>query len=174
MRIAKDKDIYDLVELANYGLPSLRNRYEDLLNQVRTLQGEKVALDIEILGLRNSIYANNEIISRQNEQSKKLDRKINQLHILLRNASKDSNYHKTIEIINQRLNDKKPLLVASLIAVMETLKKNPYGMNLLNSSSADIEDYLITDNDGKSLLRFAESCYDNLLKSYAETIVRYR
>ena len=167
----KDKEIYDLIELANYGLPTLRNRYEDLLNQITALQSNKVALVNEIQGLRNSIYTNNEIISRQNEQSRKLDRKLNRLHILLRNASKKSNYHKVMEIIDQRLNDKKPLLVAAFVAVMETLKKNPYGMNLLNSSSADIEDYLTTDNDGKSLLQFAESCYNNLLKSYVETIV---
>ncbi len=126
----------------------------------------------EILGLRNSIYTNSEIINRQNEESRRLDRKLNRLRILLRNASKDSNYHKVMELIDQRLNDKKPPLVASLIAVMETLKKNPYGLNLLNSSSADIENYLTTDNDGKSLLQFAESCYNNLLKSYAETIAQ--
>jgi predicted nucleic acid-binding Zn-ribbon protein len=174
MRIIKDKDIYDIIELAKYGLPSLRNRYEDLLNQVTALQRKKVALGTEILGLRNSIYTNNGIISRQSEQLRDLDRKLNRLHILLRNASNDSNYHKLMEIIEQRLNDKKPLLVSALVAVMETLKKNPYGLNLLNSSSADIEDYLTTDDDGKSILQFAESCYNNLLKSYAETIAHYR
>ena len=173
-RITKDKDISDLIELANDGLPSLRNRYEDLLNQVTALQRKKVALGTEILGLRNSICTNNEIISRQNEESRKLDRKLNRLHMLLRNSSKDSNYHKLRQIIDQRLNDKKPLLVTALVAVMETLKKNPYGMNLLNSSSTDIENYLTTDNDGKTLLQFAESCYNNLLKIYAETIVQYK
>ena len=61
----------------------------------------------------------------------------------------------------------------ALVAVMETLNKNPYGLNLLNSSS-DIEDYLTTDNDGKSLLQFADSCYNNLLKSYAESIAQYK
>jgi transposase len=120
-RITKDKDIYDLIELVRYGLPSLRNRQEDFLNQVRTLQGERQALGIEILRLRNSIYTNNEIINRQNEQSEKLDRKLNRLQIMLRNVCKDSNYHKLREIIDQRLNDKKPLLVAALVAVMETL-----------------------------------------------------
>jgi hypothetical protein len=30
MRITKDNDIYDLIELASYGLPSLRNRYGDI------------------------------------------------------------------------------------------------------------------------------------------------
>ena len=171
-RITKDKDIHDLIELANYGLPSLRNRHEELLNQVTALQSEKVLLINEIQGLRNSIYANNEIIRRQNEQSRKLERRLNRLHILLRNASKGSDYHKVIEIIDQSLNDKKPLLVVALVAVMETLKKNPYGMNLLNSSSADIDNYITTDSDGQSLLQFAESCYDNLLKSYAKTIVQ--
>ena len=170
----KDKEIYDLIELANYGLPTLRNRYEDLLNQITALQSNKVALVNEIQGLRNSIYTNNEIITRQNDQSKKLDSKLNRLHILLRNAGKDSNYHKLIEIIDQRLNDKKPLLVAAFVAVMETLKKNSYGLNVLNSSPEDIENYLTTDNDGRTLLQFAELCYNNLLKSYVETIVQYK
>ena len=168
--ITKDKDIHDLIELTNCSLPSLRNRHEDLLNQVRALQSEKVVLINEIRGFRNSIYSNNEIISRQNEQSRKLDSKLNRLHILLRNASKGSNYLKLMEIIDHRLNDKKPLLVAAFVAVMETLKKNPYGLNLLNSPAADIEDYFTTDNDGKTLLRFAELCYDNLLKNYAKNI----
>jgi hypothetical protein len=44
MRITGDKNIYDLLELANYGLLSLRNRYEDLLNQVTALQSKKVIL----------------------------------------------------------------------------------------------------------------------------------
>ena len=169
-RIMKDKDICDLIDLAYYGLPALRNRHEDLLIQVTTLQGEKVALGTDILGLRNSIHSNNEIITKQNEESRKLDHKLNRLHFLLRNASKGSSYRKVMEIIDQRLNDKKPLLVAALIAVMETLNKNPYGLNLLNSSSADIENYLTVDNDGKSLFQFAESCYNSLLKTYAETI----
>ena len=76
-----------------------------------------------------------------------------------------------MEIIDQRLNDKKSTTTTTAFgAVMETLKKHPYGMNLLNSSSADIEDYLTMNNDGKSLFQFAESCYNNLLKTYAETI----
>jgi hypothetical protein len=57
--------------------------------------------------------------------------------------------------------------------VMETLKKSPYGLNLLNSPSADIESYLTTDNDGTGLLQFAELCYNNLLKSYTENIAHY-
>jgi hypothetical protein len=66
-RITKDEDIYGIIELARYGLPTLRNRHEDLLDQVRTLQGEKAALINEIQGLRNSIHTNNELINRQNE-----------------------------------------------------------------------------------------------------------
>lgn len=170
MSITKDKDIHDLIELAGYGLLNLRNRREELLNQVTALQGNKVALTNEINGLRNSIYANNEFINRQNLHSRKLDRRLNRLRIMLRNASKDSNYHKVMEIIDQRLNDKKPILIAALAAVMETLKENPYGLNFLNGSSVDIENYLIKENDGKSLLQFAESCYDNLVKSYAKII----
>jgi hypothetical protein len=168
--IIKDKDIYDIIELANYGLPNLRNRYEDLLNQVTALQREKAALINEIQGLRNSIHTTNEIISRQSERSRELDSRLNRLHIVLRNASKGSNHHKLMEIIIQSLKNKKPLLVAAFVAVMETLNKYPYGLNLLNSSSVDIENYLTADNDGKSLLQFGELCYNNLLKSYAETI----
>jgi hypothetical protein len=153
--------------------PYLNARVENLLDQVTSLESEKAALSTEVQRLRNSIYTNKEIIGRQDEQSRKLERKLDRLYILLRNASKSSNYQKVIEMIEQRLNEKKPLLVAALVAVMQTLKKNPYGLNLINSSHADIEDYLTIDNDGKSLLQFAESCYNNLLKNYAETIAHF-
>ena len=46
-RITKDKDIHDLLELANNGLPSLRNRHEDLLNQLTGLYSKKAALSMK-------------------------------------------------------------------------------------------------------------------------------
>jgi len=170
-RITKDKDISDLIELTNDGLPNLRARFKVILDQVTVLENEKNSLSTEILGLRNSIYANNEIINKQNVQLRTLARKLSQLQIMLRKAGKDPNYSKISEIVDQRLNDKRSLLVAALLAVFKTLKMNPYGMNLLFSSPLDIEDYLITVNDGKNLLQFAESCDNMLLKSYAKTIV---
>ena len=170
MRITKNKDLYDIIELAGYGLPSLRNRHDFLLNQVTALQRKKVALGTEILGLRNSICTNNEIISRQNTQLRTLDRKLSQLQIMLRDTSKGSNYSKITEIVDRRLNDKRSLLVAALLAVFKTLRANPYGLNLLSSSPLDIESYLGINIDGKNLLHFAESCYTILLKSYAKTV----
>lgn len=169
-RITKDKDISDLIELANNGLPNIRFRFEELLNQVTALENEKAKLDAEILGLRNSIYANNEIINRQNAQLRILDRKLSQLKVMLRKVGKDPNYYKVTEIVDQRLNDKRSLLVAALLAVFKILKTNSYGLNLLSSSPLDIENYLGADIDGKNLLQFAESCYNLLLKSYAKTI----
>ena len=169
-RITKDKDISDLIELTNNGLPSIRNRFEEVLNQVTALDTEKAKLDAEIRGLKNSIYTNNEIINRQGVQLRTLDRKQSQLQVMLRNINKHPNYHKVVEIVDQRLNDKRSLLVAALLAVFKTLKSNPYGLNLLATSSLDIESYLGADIDGKNLLQFAESCYNLLLKSYAKTI----
>ena len=169
-RVTKDKDISDLIEIANDDLPNLRARFEELLNQVATLDTEKAKLDAEILRLRNSIYTNNEIIGKQNVQLRTLDRKHSQLQIILRNASKDPNHHKIVEIVDQRLNEKRSLLVAALLAVFKTLKANPYGLNLLSSSPLDIESYLGVNIDGKNLLKFAESCYISLSKSYAKTI----
>jgi hypothetical protein len=141
-----------------------------LLNQVAALENEKAALNTEILGLRNSIYTNNETIRKQNMRLQILDRKRRVLEVMLQNANREPNYHKVTEIIDRRLNDKRSLLVAALIAVLSTLKTNPYGLNLLNSSSVDIEDYAANDIDGKKLLQFAESCYNMLLKGYAKTI----
>ena len=43
-RITKDKDISDLIELANDGLPNLKARFEELLNQVTALENEKNSL----------------------------------------------------------------------------------------------------------------------------------
>jgi septal ring factor EnvC (AmiA/AmiB activator) len=169
-RITKDKDIRELIELGNHGLPGIRNRFEELLNQVAALENEKVTLNTEILGLRNSIYTNNEIIRKQDMRLKALDRKQRVLEVMLQNANKEPNYHKVKEIVDQRLNDKRLLLVTALVAVLQTLKANPYGLNLLNSSSVDIEGYVVNDIDGKNLLQFAESCYNSLLKSYVKTI----
>jgi hypothetical protein len=169
-RITNDKDISDLIELANDGIPNLRNRFEDLLNQVTVLENEKAALNVEILGLRSSIYATNDIIRKQNTHLRTLDRKRRVLEVMLQDANKDTNYHKVTEIVDQRLNDKRSLLVIALIAVLNTLKANPYGLNLLSSSSLDIEGYLNASIDGKNLLQFAESCYNSLLKNYAKTI----
>ena len=141
-RITKDKDIRDLIELANNDLPNIRFRFEELLNQITALENEKAKLDDEILRLRNSIYTNNEIINRQNAQLRILDIKLRQLQVMLRKVSKDPNYHKVTEIVDQRLNDKRSLLVAPLLAVFKTLNSNPYGLNLLSYSSPNIEDYL--------------------------------
>jgi septal ring factor EnvC (AmiA/AmiB activator) len=169
-RIRKDKDIRELIELANHGLPDVRNRFEALLNQVTLLENEKAALNTETIGLRNSIYTNSEIIRKQGLRLQTLERKRKVLETMLQNTNKDTNYHKVKEIIDQRLNDKRSVLVAALVAVLQTLKANPYGLNLLNSSSINIEDHITNDINGKSLLQFAESCYDILLKSYAKTI----
>jgi len=103
-------------------------------------------------------------------QLRTLVSKQNQLQVMLRKAGKDPNHHKIVEIIDQRLNDKRSLLVAALLAVFKTLKANPYGLNLLSSPPLDVEDYLGTNIDGRGLLQFAESCYNMLLKSYAKTI----
>jgi hypothetical protein len=102
-RITKDKDISDLVELANDGLPNLRTRFEVLLNHITALENEKGSLSTEILGLRNSIHTNNETIRKQNVQLRSLTRKQSVLEIMLRNANKDSNYHKIVEIVDQIL-----------------------------------------------------------------------
>jgi hypothetical protein len=134
------------------------------------LENEKNSLSTEILGLKNSLYTNNEIIKKQNVQLRSLARKQNNLDIMLRNANEDSNHHKIVEIVDQRLSDKRSLLVAALLAVFKTLKTNPYGLSLLSSSPLDIESYLDINIDVKNLLRFAESCYNSLLKSYAKTI----
>jgi hypothetical protein len=169
-RITKDKDISDLIELANDGIPDLRAKFEVLLNQITVLENEKNSLSAEILGLRNSIYTNNETIRKQNVQLRSLTRKQRILEIMLRKAGKDPNYPKVVELVDQRLNDKRSLLVAALLAIFKTLKANPYGLNLLSSSPLDIKDYVSNDIDGKNLLGFAESCYDSLLKSYAKII----
>jgi hypothetical protein len=170
-RITKDRDISELIDLANHGLPDIRNRFKEMLNQVTALENEKAALNTELLGLRDSIYAYNETIRKKNLQLRTLDRKLRLIEVMLQNVGKDQNYKRVIEIVDQKLNDRRSILVTALIAVLQTLKANPYGLNLLNSSSLDMEDYTANDIDGKILLQFAELCYDALLKSYGKTIV---
>jgi transposase len=169
-KIRKDKDIHELIELVNHGLPEIRNRFKEMLNQVTALENEKAALNTEILGLRSSIHSNIEIIKKQNIRLQILDKKRRVIEAMLQSANKDTNYHKVKEIVDERLEDKRSLLVVALVAILQTLKANPYGLNLLNSSSVNVEDYTTNDFDGKNLLQFAKSCYDTLLKSYMKTI----
>jgi hypothetical protein len=49
-RITKDKDISDLIELANDGIPNLKARFEVLLNQITALENERASLSKENLG----------------------------------------------------------------------------------------------------------------------------
>ena len=60
-RITNDKDISDLIELANDGLPNLTARFEVLLNQVFVLENERNSLSTENLGLKNSIYTDKHV-----------------------------------------------------------------------------------------------------------------
>jgi hypothetical protein len=76
-RITKDKDISDLIEIANNGLPNLRAIFEGLLDQVTALENEKNSL-------KNSIHTNNGTIRKQNVQLRSLARKQNQLQDMLR------------------------------------------------------------------------------------------
>ena len=130
MRITEDRDIHDLIELANYGLPNLKNRQEDLLDQVTALESKKGALSTEVQRLRNSIYTNNQIISGQDKHSRDLNRKLNRSLVLLQNASKHPNYHKVMEIIGQRLNDKKLLLVARFRCCDDNIKEKSVWVEL--------------------------------------------
>jgi uncharacterized coiled-coil protein SlyX len=57
-------------------LPSLRSRQEDLLHQVTALESKKAILNMEIQRLRNLVYANNEIVRKQIEHLRKLNRKL--------------------------------------------------------------------------------------------------
>lgn len=64
-RITKDKDIQELIDLANHGLPDIRNRFEEMLNQVSVLENEKTVLNTEILRLRNINHTHNEIFRKK-------------------------------------------------------------------------------------------------------------
>jgi transposase len=80
-RITNDKDICDLIDLSIGGLPNVRNRFEESLNHVTALENEKAELNTKIMGLKNSIYTNNEIIRKQNMRLQTLDRKLRQLEV---------------------------------------------------------------------------------------------
>jgi hypothetical protein len=53
------------VDDRSQGLPDIRNRFEEMLNQVAALENEKDSLSTEIMGLKNSIYSGSEIIRKR-------------------------------------------------------------------------------------------------------------
>ena len=69
-KITNDIDIHELIELASQGLPDIRNRFEEYLNQLAALENERALLNTEVLELRYPIYTNNETIREKNLQSR--------------------------------------------------------------------------------------------------------
>jgi len=67
-KITNDIDIHELIELASQGLPDIRNRFEEYLNQLAALENERALLNTEVLELRYPIYTNNETIREKNLQ----------------------------------------------------------------------------------------------------------
>jgi hypothetical protein len=57
------------------------------------------------------------------------DRELNRLFVLLQDVSKDPKYQAMMKIVEQRLNDRRPPLIAAVLAVIEPLKKNLSGLN---------------------------------------------
>ena len=44
-RITKEKDIHEIIELVNHDLPDIKNRFEELLNQVSALENDKARFE---------------------------------------------------------------------------------------------------------------------------------
>lgn len=109
-KITKDEDISTLIELTSYGLPYLKNEIQELSNHLAQLEKEETRLNNEIQRLENSVYANKALITATNGKLRGIEKTVARTSLLPQSLKKDPKYQQVMEIVDQKLKDRKPLL----------------------------------------------------------------
>jgi hypothetical protein len=145
-----------LLAIANNDLPSLENRYNNLKEEVNSLEEQKRNSDRKLLELKNQItessnYVENyKPICRQEETKLEgLQQKRMKDEALVRNFENNNpEYFKIRKTVEERvhsaLSDRKRILKLALLSLTESIKKDPE-----KYISLICHDTLITDYSGK-------------------------
>jgi hypothetical protein len=178
-RITRDKDIYDLIKYANHDLPYLTDKIQRLTNDVVNLEYKKkdskavlTLWNAQLSDLGQSVTQYQNVIDSKKQQLMKMDKQISQLQGIIRDTKSSKDYAKLRTIMEQNvssiLNDKKAMLFAALLALLESLKNDAVSAHILLSR----ENMPPDNNQGNYLqlvqqkvLELADHYYDNILQS---------
>jgi hypothetical protein len=190
-----EKDVVDALKCGKE-LPHLKDQFQLLVEEINNLEYKRnglktvtSALQNQISAARDSLKSFQSILDQKIQNMAETDKKLAQLENI-KNNNKD--YQEIERIAEQKangiLNNKKTVVLAAVIAVLEALRNRPDKQQLLiydsfyplnnNNSTADIfakmmsssaanpeKNYLSMSFRHKEILKMAEGLYDDLLKA---------
>jgi hypothetical protein len=189
-----EKDVVDALKFGKE-LPHLKDQFQLLVDEINNLEYKRNSLRTVLSALQNQISAAKDslksfqsILDQKIQNMAETDRKLAQLENIKNN---DKDYQKIEQVAGQKANDilnnRKAVVLAAVIAVLEALRNQPdkqhlliydsfYTLNnnnstadifakMMSSSSANPENYLSMSFHHKEILKMAEGFYDELLKA---------
>jgi hypothetical protein len=187
----------NVVDALKFGkeLPHLKDQFQLLVEEINNLEYKRnglrtvlSALQNQISAAKNSLKFFQSILDQKIQNMAETDRKLAQLENI-KNNNKD--YQEIEKIAEQKanhiLNNRKAVVLAAVIAVLEALRNQPdkqrlliydsfYPLNnnngaadllakMMSSSAVNPENYLSMSFHHKEILKIAEELYDELLKA---------
>jgi hypothetical protein len=196
MKQQKTMSEQNVVDALKFGkeLPHLKDQFQLLVEEINSLEYKRNGLRTALSALQNQISATKDslkffqsILDQKIQTMAETDKKLAQLENIKNN---DKDYQEIERVAEQKANDilnnRKAVVLAAVIAVLEALRNRPDKQQLLiydffyplnnNNSTADIftkmmsssaanpENYLSMSFHHKEILKMAEGLYDDLLK----------
>jgi transposase len=197
----------DVIEALRFGkeLPHLKDQFQILVEEINSLEDKRNSLRAAISALQNQISAAKDSLkiwqSAVDEKIQNIDEAHKKLAQLENIKNNNKDYQEIERIAEQKangiLNNRKAVVLAAVIAVLEALRNRPDKQQLLiydsfypsnNNSTADIfakmmsssslanpeKNYLPMPFHHKEIMKMAEGLYDQLLKAaISNTIYPY-
>jgi transposase len=193
-RIMSEQNVADALKFGKE-LPHLKDQFQLLVEEINSLEYKRndlktvlSALQNQISAAKNSLKFFQSILDQKIQTMAETDKKLAQLENIKNN---DKDYQEIERVAEQKANDilnnRKAVVLAAVIAVLEALRNRPDKQQLLiydffyplnnNNSTADIftkmmsssaanpENYLSMSFHHKEILKMAEGLYDELLKA---------
>jgi hypothetical protein len=197
MKQQKTMGEQNVVDALKFGkeLPHLKDQFQLLVDEINSLEYKRNGLRTVLSTLQNQISAAKDslkffqsILDQKIQNISETD-KLAQLENIKNN---DKDYQRIEQVAEQKANDilnnKKAVILAAVIAVLEALRNRPdkqqlliydsfYPLNnnnngaadilakMMSSSAANLENYLSMSFHHKEILKMAEGLYDELLKA---------
>jgi hypothetical protein len=193
-KMMSEQNVVDALKFGNE-LPHLKDQFQLLVDEINNLEYKRngfravlSALQNQISAAKDSLKLYQSAVDEKIQNIAEAHKKLAQLENIKNN---DKDYQKIERVAEQKANDilnnRKAVVLAAVIAVLEALRNRPdkqqlliydsfYPLNnnngvvdilakMMSSSSANPENYLSMSFHHKEILKIAEVLYDELLKA---------
>jgi hypothetical protein len=193
-KMMSEQNVVDALKFGKQ-LPHLKDQFELLVEEINNLEYKRNGLRTVLSALQNQVSAAKDslksfqsILDQKIQIMAETAKKLAQLENIKNN---DKDYQRIEQVAEQKANDilnnKKAVILAAVIAVLEALRNQPdkqqlliydsfYPLNnnngaadilakIISSSSANTENYLSMSFHHKEILKIDDGVYDELLKA---------